>query len=124
MEAELEPVSSTSIEIIQSWGVASARNCSGCLVHPDSAAESEHEHLYDVPIGPSMVRWDVISQKRVKQFQAHSDLITCLRKSPDGAVIASSSYSGEVKIWSPQWVCLDSTKAPVESQFHVSSMTS
>lgn len=102
------------VEILQSWGVASARNTSGCLV--DGA---DSEYLYDVPIGPLVVRWDLVSQRRVIQFQAHSDLVTCARKSPNGCLIASSSYSGGVKLWSPQWACLDSILAPMESQFHV-----
>lgn len=72
------------IKISQSWGVASARNTSSCIApskisHPVSSAEC----WFDVPIGPSVLRWDVRSQSRLLQFQAHSDLITCMRLSPD-----------------------------------------
>lgn len=72
------------IKICQSWGVASARNTSSCNVpskisHPVSSSE----YWFDVPIGPSVIRWDVRSQSRLLQFQAHSDLITCMRLSPD-----------------------------------------
>lgn len=109
---------SPSIEILQSWGVASARNTSGGRVHSPSGSETEH--LYDVPLGPSVVRWDVQNHHRVLQFQAHSDLIMCARQSPDGLLIASSGYSGSVKLWSSEWTCLDSTLAPMQSQFHVS----
>ena len=82
---------------------------------------SDAEHIYEVPIGLSIVRWDLTSRKRLMQFQAHSDLVTCARRSPDEALIASSSYSGGVKVWSPQWHCLATAMAPVESQFHVSN---
>lgn len=109
------------VEVLQSWGVASARHSSGCLVHSGSEPTgSASEHLYDVPLGPCVVRWDLTTKKRLMQFQAHSDLIISARKSPDGSLIASSAYSGGVRLWSPEWVCLDSARAPMESQFHVS----
>lgn len=117
-------MSSSKIEVLQSWGIASARHSSGCTVHPgpgsDFHAGSSSEHLLDVPLGPSVVRWDLSTGSRLMQFQAHSDLIISARKSPDSRLIASSAYSGGVKLWSPEWACLDSTTVPVESQFHVS----
>ena len=123
MAADCASLPSPSIEILQSWGVASARISSGCPVQPlDSPSGSTAEHLYDVPLGPLVVRWDLLSHKRVLQFQAHSDLVMCARRSPDGSLIASSAYSGGVKLWSPQWVCQDSTQAPMQSQFHVSQL--
>lgn len=111
-----------SVDILQSWGVGSARNTAGCLVLPEAGAAStdgDTEFLYDVPLGCSVVRWDLTGQKRLLQFQAHSDLVMCARRSPDGRLIASSAYSGGVKLWSSEWTCLDSTTAPIESQFHV-----
>ena len=127
MEPELEggcfasaTPSNAAVDILQSWGVASARSTSGFPVFSGAAGSCDSEYLYDVPIGPSVVRWDLTSQKRVMQFQAHTDLVTCARKSPDQTLIASSSYSGDVKLWSSQWVCFAKTKAPMESQFHVS----
>lgn len=125
---EVSRVSSAPLEVVQSWGVASARNTSGFPVSPSAALVAGSgcrdgrttEYLYDVPIGPSIIRWDLTSQERLMQFQAHSDLVTCARKSPDQSLIASSSYSGGVKLWSPQWACLACTTVPMESLFHVS----
>jgi WD40 repeat protein len=162
-------VPSASLEIVQSWGVASARNTSGFPVYPtdlaagalalcevsstsrlsgrlssrlsgtsrvsscsrlsntssrDSRNLGVTEYLYDIPIGPSVVRWDLAAQKRVMQFQAHPDLVACARKSPDLTMIASSCYDGGVKVWSPKWECLASTVAQGESQFHVSNVGS
>ena len=125
--------------VIQSWGVASARHTSGCVVYPESSSgnQSEHlstssstsdnpngccintEYLFDVPIGPSIIRWDFKTKKRVLQFQAHCDAVTSMRMSPDRRYIATSCFSGEVKLWSPQWVCLDHVTAPMMSQHHV-----
>ena len=115
------------VEILQSWGVASARHTSGTLVHPEPSnlfgsygTTNDPEYLYDVPIGLSVVRWDLMSKKRLMQFQAHSDLVTCTRKSPDGTLIASSSYNGDVRLWTAQWECMDSIRGPEESHHHVS----
>jgi WD40 repeat protein len=131
-------------DVVQSWGVASARHTSGCLVYPlpspieltdegdkqkiltisssspplqDSCVDTEY--LFDVPIGPSIVRWDFQTRRRVLQFQAHCDVVTSMRMSPDRRYIATSCFSGEVKLWSPQWVCLDHVTAPMSSQHHV-----
>ena len=126
-----------SIEVLQSWGVASARHSSGCTVQfpPSPTSNStptissspapcqgggSTEHLYDIPLGPSVIRWDVSSKKRLMQFQAHPDLITCLSKSPDGSMMSTSSHSGVLKLWTSDWKCLDMTNAPMKSQFHVS----
>ena len=129
--------------VVQSWGVASARHTSGCLVYPrpspnltddggknkDSFISSsspplsssvDTEYQFDVPIGPSIVRWDFQTKKRVLQFQAHCDVVTSMRMSPNRSYIATTCFSGEVKLWSPQWVCLDHTLAPMSSQHHVS----
>ena len=117
------------IEILQSWGAASARHTSGCVVHPTRRTEQPgstnkeppSEFIFDAPLGPSVVRWDIVAQTRRLQFQAHCDLVTCMRLSPDGSYIATSSYSGEVKLWSPpQWECLAVAMVPMASQHHVS----
>ena len=63
-------------EIWQSWGVGSSRHTSCSVVMSE-------EHQFDVPIGPSIVRWNSSTQKRLLQFQAHPTLITCMRLSPD-----------------------------------------
>ena len=132
--------------MVQTWGVASARHTSGCVVYDSSNPQlkdgdklvsstssgptqknfdesneclSQTEYLFDVPIGPSVVRWDFRTKKRVVQFQAHIDAVTSMRMSPDRRYIATSCYSGEVKLWTPQWVCLDHVIAPMTSQHHV-----
>lgn len=132
-------------DVVQSWGVASARHTSGCLVYPppspidltddggkkkiltisssspppsqDSCVDMEY--LFDVPIGPSIVRWNFQMRRRALQFQAHCDVVTSMRMSPDRSYIATSCFSGEVKLWSPQWACLDHVTAPMSSQHHV-----
>ena len=130
--------------VLQSWGVASARHTSGCLVYPSSTANPSGrkkadclsssqapltaccvntEYLFDVPIGPSIVRWDFQRKSRVPQFQAHCDVVTCMRMSPDRSCMATSCFSGEVKLWSPQWVCLDHVTALMTSQHHVGKVS-
>ena len=131
-------------DVVQSWGVASARHTSGCLVYPHLSSNLTNddgkkkdsfispssppssqdccvdtEYLFDVPIGPSIVRWDFQTKRRVLQFQAHCDVVTSMRMSPDQNYIATSCFSGEVKLWSPQWACLDYVTAPISSQHHV-----
>ena len=133
-------------DVVQSWGVASARHTSGCLVYPrpspsltDDGSKRKDpfisssppppppsqdycvdtEYVFDVPIGPSIVRWDFQTRKRVLQFQAHCDVVTSMRMSLDQHYIATSCFSGEVKLWSPQWACIDHVTAPMSSQHHV-----
>ena len=133
-------------DVIQSWGVASARHTSGCVVYPEESASGQLQHghltssspsssslvddnkcgsiqteyLFDVPIGPSIIRWDFETKKRLLQFQAHCDAVTSMRMSPDRRYIATSCFSGEVKLWSPRgWACLDHVTAPMMSQHHV-----
>ena len=125
-------------DVLQSWGVASARHTSGCVVYPYSSANPsdddgrkkancfspsqeqmaascvDMEYLFDVPIGPSI---------RVLQFHAHCDVVTCMRMSPDRSCIATSCFSGEVKLWNPQWACLDHMTAPMTSQHHVGKVS-
>lgn len=119
------------VQILQSWGVASARHTSGCVVPPNTSGgglppHSLHvdntEFLFDVPIGPNIMRWDIARQHRVagQQFQAHSDLVTCMRRSPSGHYVATSCYSGGVKLWrGTEWTCVDEAEAPMASQHHV-----
>ena len=136
-------------DVVQSWGVASARHTSACLVYPlahpsssltvDDCSKKENdasfsspppsqgcsvtcadtEYLFDVPIGLSIVRWNFETRRRMLQFQAHCDVVTSMRMSPDRSYIATSCFSGEVKLWSPQWACLDHVTAPMSSQHHV-----
>ena len=73
-----------------------------------------------VCVGPSIVRWDVRSGERVWQFQAHKDVVTSMRKSHDLRWVATSCYSGEVKLWSEEWGCVDVVTAPMGCQHHVS----
>lgn len=119
-----------NFKMIQSWGVASARHTSGTVVYPQVKSDDigastfsrgdDTEQLLDVPLGPSVVRWDIRSKVRCLQFQAHRDLVTCMRMSPNKLLIATSCYSGEVKLWDSSWKCLDEVNAPMASQHHVS----
>lgn len=132
-ECSLEAVTG-SFNIVQSWGVASARHTSGTIVYHEDishhsagsdcvvARSNNTEYLLDVPLGPSIVRWDVRSKVRHLQFQAHSDIVMCMRQSPNRKLIATSSYSGEVKLWNNVWNCLDKVNAPMASQQHVSNV--
>ena len=65
------------IQVLQSWGIASARHTSGSTV---PSRTKDTEFLFDAPLGPSIVRWDVSTQQRLRQFQAHQDLVTCMRR--------------------------------------------
>ena len=109
-------MSEFQFQMIQSWGIASARHTSGRTVPPTG----DTEFLFDVPLGASIVRWDIQNQTRVLQFQAHCDLVTCMRVSPDLQYVATSCHSGGVKLWSVGWECVGEAMAPMESQFHVS----
>ena len=119
--------------MIQSWGVASARHTSATVVYPQETSchgdvqdtstcshDDDTEQLLDVPLGLSIIRWDIRSNVRRLQFQAHRDLVTCMRMSPNKLLIATSCYSGEVKLWDSSWKCLDEVNAPMASQHHVS----
>ena len=114
-------MSKFKFQMVQSWGIASARHTSGRTVPP--TGDTTTEFLFDAPLGPSIVRWDIRSQTRVLQFQAHRDLVTCMRASPDLQYVATSCHSGEVKLWSVGWECVGEVTAPMESQFHVSWVT-
>ena len=109
-----------SLRVLQSWGIASARHTSGTIVLPSSTEDTEF--LFDVPIGPNIVRWDIAKQQRVtsQQFQVHCDLVTCMRRSPSGYYVATSCYGGGVRLWrGNEWECLATTKAPMASHHHV-----
>lgn len=97
-----------------SWGVASARHVSGLPVN-------ELPFTFDAPLGPSVVRWDLRNGERVKRTQIHSDLIVCMRYSPNDQYIATASTGGEVKVWSrSSWDLIAETIAPIVSLFHLS----
>ena len=116
-------MSDFEIQIVQSWGIASARHTSGCTVSLPSRAtthDTATEFLFDAPLGPSIVRWDIVNQTQVLQFQAHRDLVTCMRASPDRQLVATSCYSGGVRLWSVGWECVGDVTAPMASQHHVS----
>ena len=85
--------------------------------------------LFDAPMGPSVVRWRVGLRgeerggkergERVFQFQAHGDCIMCMRRCGD--YVVTTSYSGEVKLWSGDgWECLCEATAPMGAQHYVS----
>ncbi len=110
------------IQVLQSWGVASARHTSGGVVPSNTLPSQGTEFLFDAPIGPSIVRWDIAKQHRVsgQYFQAHRDLVTCMRRSPSGRYVVTSCYSGGVRLWKGEgWELLDKTEAPMASQHHV-----
>lgn len=63
--------SSLSLRVKCSFGVASARHVSGVVV-----SEPKSQYLFDAPLGPSVVRWEIKSGERLKQFQVivkHND---------------------------------------------------
>lgn len=47
-----------------SWGVASARHISGLTVK-----EGETPYLFDAPLGPNIIRWNVEKCHRMFEFQ-------------------------------------------------------
>lgn len=57
----------------------------------------------DVPLGPCISRWDMKSKKKIGFFQAHSDVITFMKRSPKKGLIATTSNGGEVKLWDNDW---------------------
>ncbi len=50
-----------------SFGVASARHVSGLVVK-----DEDSPYLFDAPLGPSVVRWDLRNGERLQQFQVSS----------------------------------------------------
>lgn len=72
------------------------------------------------PQGPLVVRWDMKSQRRRVQFQAHRDAVMCMLRSPSGELVVTTSYSGGVRLWSGDWECLCEAAAPMAYQSHVS----
>lgn len=56
----------------RSWGVASARHTSGIVVR-----NADSPYLFDAPLGPSVVRWDLKKNERVKQFQVRTRDYQC-----------------------------------------------
>ena len=55
-------------------------------------------------------------------IQAHSDLIVCMRLSPDCSAIATAGSGGEVKLWNTNWELVAKAVTPVESLFHVRNL--
>ena len=52
------------LKLSQSWGIASARHTSGIV--PVVRTSS---YLFDVPLGPSIARWNVKNGEKEWQFQ-------------------------------------------------------
>ena len=102
-----------SLCVDSSFGIASARHCT-CVQRPEA------QYVLDVPIGMSVCRWEVDTTKRGLFFQAHSDAIMGMRANLDNKYIVTTSYSGEVKIWSIDWKLLATQQAPTESVSYVS----
>lgn len=62
-----------------------------------------NEWEIDLPIGPCVSRWNMKERKRVAFFQAHSDVITFMERSPVNNIICTCSNGGEVKLWDENW---------------------
>ena len=54
----------TELKISQSWGIASARHTSGIV-----PVASTSSYVFDVPLGPSVARWNVKNGEKEYQFQ-------------------------------------------------------
>ena len=61
----------------RSFGVASARHTSGIVVKHE-----ESPYLLDVPLGPSVIRWDLQKNERIKEFQVKLRLCMCVPVRP------------------------------------------
>jgi hypothetical protein len=48
---------------------------------------------------PAVHVWNADNFKAVKTFNGHTDYVFALAVSPDGSLIASGSFNGEVKVW-------------------------
>lgn len=110
----------TNISVLQSWGIASARNTSGVVLPREDGSAPGY---FDVPQGPSLVRWDILRQKKLWAFQPHGDAVFCMRLSPDGKCIVTLSYGGEIGIWDASYSCLFKGAAECSSLHHVSILS-
>ena len=63
------------VRLLHSFGVSTARYVAGI------PSQSSPYVIY-LPLGPSIVRWDVQKKERTSIVQPHEDLITCFIKSP------------------------------------------
>ena len=102
-----------TLHVNSSFGIASARHCT-CVQRPGI------ENVLDVPLGMSVCRWEANTGKRSLFFQAHSDAIMGMRSSPTNSWIVTTSYGGEVKLWSMEWKLLATQRTPAESVSYVS----
>lgn len=110
----------TNIDMLQSWGIASARNTSGVVLPREDGSAPGY---FDVPQGPSLVRWDIVCHKKLWAFQPHGDAVFCMRLSPNGRYIVTLSYGGEIGIWNARYSCLFKGAAECSSLHHVSLYT-
>ena len=84
------------LKVLKSWGIASARHTSGIVLPREVSSTPGY---FDVPQGPSLVRWDILKKKKLWSFQPHDDAVFCHRLSPNGRYIVTLSYSGQVGVW-------------------------
>ena len=102
-----------TLHVNSSFGIASARHCT-CVQRPGIG------NVLDVPLGMSVCRWEANTGKRSLFFQAHSDAIMGMRSNPTNRWIVTTSYGGEVKLWSMEWKLLATQRTPAESVSYVS----
>lgn len=70
-----------------------------------NASTTSLSNIYevDVPLGPSIVRWNMKTKNKVSIFTAHSDVITFMKRSTNRDIIATASNGGEIKLWDNEW---------------------
>ena len=93
-----------------SWGVGSLRQCAG---FPARFLDPQDQNCYFTPLGSLVVCWDVTTRQRKYSFQAHSDLITVMLYNSHLNATLTACYSGEIKLWSPNWELLLSCNATI-----------
>ncbi|XP_022784835.1 uncharacterized protein LOC111325294 isoform X2 [Stylophora pistillata] len=93
-----------------SWGVGSLRQCAG---FPARFLNREDENCYVAPLGSLVLCWNVATMQRKYSFQAHSDLITVMLYNSHLNATLTACYTGEIKLWSPNWELFLSCNATV-----------
>lgn len=110
----------SNISVLQSWGIASARHTSGVVLPREDGSAPGY---FDVPQGPTLVRWDILRKKKLWAFQPHGDAVFCMRLSPDRRCIVTLSYGGEIGVWDTSYSCLYRGGAECSSLHHVSKLS-